>query len=106
MEYRDVIFKGATRPAMMLGVPIVPLILVVGIHLLLGMWAMTLIGVFAMFVILSAGAVNVFFMRQISTQDEQRLNQHVLRLKSIAGRRNSSYWEAHSMSPIDFSKRR
>ncbi|WP_292938085.1 VirB3 family type IV secretion system protein [Noviherbaspirillum sp.] len=106
MEQRDVIFKGATRPAMMLGVPIVPLILVVGIHLLLAVWSMTLISVFAMFVILMACGLNVFFMRQISTQDDQRLNQHLLRLKSIAGRRNSAYWGAHSMSPLDYSKRR
>lgn len=106
MEYRDVIFKGATRPAMMLGVPIVPLILVIGIHLLLAAWSMNLINVFAMFVILLACGVNIFLMRHISSQDDQRLNQLLLRLKSIAGRRNNGYWGAHGISPTDYSKRK
>jgi type IV secretion system protein VirB3 len=105
VNYRDPIFKGATRPAMLAGVPSVPFILVVGIHLMCGMWALTLINAFAMFVIIMAGVLNILALRHISTQDDQRLNQYLLRLKSIAGRRNKSYWGAHSISPVNYTKR-
>ncbi|UTY59674.1 type IV secretion system protein VirB3 [Massilia sp. erpn] len=104
MAYEDVVFKGATRPAMMLGVPIVPLILVVGLHLLLAVWAMVLVNLFVSFVILAAGAMNVFFLRHVSSNDEQRLNQYLLRMKSTGGRRNKVYWGAHSASPCDYRR--
>ncbi len=38
MDGRDRIFKGATRPAMMLGVPIIPFILVCGVFLIVTLW--------------------------------------------------------------------
>jgi len=106
MEIRDVIFKGATRPAMMFGVPVVPFIIVVGMHLLLAVWAMNLVNFFTAFAILMAGLLSVFILRYISAQDDQRLNQYLLRLKSTAGRRNNIYWDAHSISPVEYSKRK
>lgn len=106
MENRDLVFKGATRPAMMGGVPIVPFILVVGIHLLLAIWTMVLANLFVSFVILMVCVLNVFVLRYISSQDEQRLNQYLLRFKSVAGRRNKAYWGAHSVSPVDYTKRK
>ena len=106
METRDVVFKGATRPAMMAGVPIVPLILVVGVHLLLAIWAMVLVNLFVSFVLLMTCVLNIFFMRHISSNDEQRLNQYLLRMKSISGRKNKPHWGAHSVSPTDYTKRR
>ena len=106
MDYGDIVFKGATRPAMMAGVPIVPFILVVGIHLLLAVWALVLVNAFVSFVLLMTGALNVMFMRFISADDAQRLNQYMLRLRSIAGRRNKRYWGAHSISPCDYARRR
>lgn len=106
MEYSDPIFKGATRPAMMGGVPIVPFILVVGIHLLLAVWAMVLVNLFASFVLVATGAMAVMCMRFVSANDAQRLNQYLLRLKSMAGRRNAAHWGAHSIAPIDYARRR
>lgn len=105
MENRDIVFKGATRPAMMAGVPIVPFILVVGVHLLLAIWSMALVNMFASFVLLMLCVVNVMGLRYISAQDEQRLNQYLLRMKSIAGRMNQSHWGAHGVSPTDYTKR-
>src|SRR5580658_7143004 len=74
MRNRDIIFKGATRPAMMLGVPIVPLILVAGIDILLAMWSLVLVSTFGAFVILAAGLMVIFVLRYISSQDDQRLS--------------------------------
>ncbi|NRR30395.1 VirB3 family type IV secretion system protein [Oxalobacteraceae bacterium] len=106
MSNRDMIFKGATRPAMMAGVPIVPFIVVVGIHLMLAVWSMILINLFASFVILMACVLCVLLLRHISAQDDQRLNQYLLRMKSIAGRRNAEHWGAHSIAPTDYTKRK
>jgi type IV secretion system protein VirB3 len=106
MDHSDLIFKGATRPAMMGGVPIVPFILVVGIHLLLAVWAMVLVNLFASFVLLMTGALAVMVMRFVSADDEQRLNQYLLRLKSVGGRRNQAHWGAHGISPLDYAKRK
>ena len=38
VDLRDPLFKACTRPAMMAGVPLVPLVLVVGAFLMLGSW--------------------------------------------------------------------
>ena len=105
MAYEDVVFKGATRPAMMAGVPIVPFILVVGLHFLFAIWAMVLVNLFVSFVILMTCVMNIFFMRHISSNDEQRLNQYLLRMKSIVGRRNKAHWGAHAVSPTDYRRR-
>jgi type IV secretion system protein VirB3 len=102
---RDTIFKGATRPAMMLGVPIMPFILVVGLDFLLAMWSLLLGSLFASFSFLMLGVVVVLVLRYISSQDDQRLNQYLLRFRDTAFRKNAGHWNAHSMSPIDFRKR-
>lgn len=103
---RDMIFKGATRPAMMLGVPIIPFILVVGLVFILAMWSMLLVGAFWSFCILMVGLAVILVLRYISSQDDQRLNQYMLRFRDISFRKNSAHWNAHSMSPIDFNRRR
>jgi type IV secretion system protein VirB3 len=106
MRNRDIIFKGATRPAMMMGVPIVPLILVAGIDMLLAVWSIVLLTPFCAFVILAGGLLAIFLLRYISSQDDQRLSQYILRWKNVGGRRTTRYWGAHSLSPIDFNKKR
>jgi type IV secretion system protein VirB3 len=103
---RDIIFKGATRPAMMLGVPITPFILVVGLCFILAMWAMLFAGFFVSVCILAFGSVVILVLRYISSQDDQRLNQYMLRFRDIEFRKNMRHWNAHSMSPIDFTKRK
>ncbi len=91
---------------MMLGVPIMPFILVVGLVFILAMWAMLLGGLFASFAILMFGLVVILILRYISSQDDQRLNQVLLRFRDIGFRKNAAHWNAHSMSPIDYTKRR
>lgn len=103
---RDIIFKGATRPPMMLGVPIVPFIMVVGTDFIMAMWAMLLGGLFSAFAILTLGIVTILVLRYISSQDDQRLQQYLLRFRDVGFRRNTGYWSSHSMSPIDFTRRK
>jgi type IV secretion system protein VirB3 len=104
-NFRDPIFKGATRPAMVFGVPIIPFVAVAGSHLVLGMWLLVLIGPFWFFVLMSACAVELVFLRLLSTHDPHRLNQSILSWTSGYYRRNAATWGTHSMGPLDLKKR-
>ena len=99
--HRDPIFKGATRPAMVMGVPIVPFVLVGGAHVLIGMWILNLGGLFWLFVSLSAAVVEMLALRAISSFDEHRLDQLILHARWSAHCRNARTWGTHSMNPIE-----
>ncbi len=90
---------------MKMGVPILPLVLVAGLHIIAATWIGIFVGITAGLTVLLVGAGIIFFMRQISKSDDQRLNQLVMRLKSWIARRNTIYWGAHSASPIDYKRR-
>lgn len=103
----DRIFKGATRPAMMAGVPIVPFVLVAGFFIMLSMWLMLFFGFVWLGVGLLCGAMSIGGLRYISSQDDQKLNQYILYFMSWPHRRrNSEFWKAHSMSPCNYTKRK
>ncbi len=98
-------FKGATRPAMVFGVPILAFVIVAGSHLLLGMWLLILVSPFWLFVVLSACAIELLALRLLSKHDPHRVNQTLLWLSAWARRRNTATWGAHAMAPIDFRRR-
>lgn len=106
MNYRDVIFKGATRPATMAGVPVVPFVLVVGFHILVAMWSVILVGFFVAAAVALSCVICVLVMRYISSQDDQRLLQYMLVVRGIPANRNRAHWGAKSLSPIRFARRR
>ena len=105
MNYSDVIFKGATRPAMMAGVPVVPFVLVVGAHILAGMWGMILLGFFVAAAIALSCVTCVLVMRYISSQDDQRLLQYMLLIRGFPAKRNVLHWGAKSYSANKYSQR-
>lgn len=102
---RDRIFKGATRPAMMLGVPIIPCILVIGAFIILAMWALVFFGAVTGLSVLVVLAFVIAVMRFMSSQDDHRLNQYLMYLRSRPFRRNVRFWGAHSMAPVNYKKR-
>jgi type IV secretion system protein VirB3 len=101
----DPVFKGATRPAMMLGIPVVPLILVAGIHMLIAMWLFMAHQIMLVVLMGTSCAICIVLMRYITSQDDHRLNQYLLWVKSTALRRNANYWGSGTLSPIDYKKR-
>ena len=101
----DMIFKGATRPAMIAGIPIIPFILVAGLTMICAMWTLLGVGFFAAFVVLVSGATLLIIMRTISKHDDQKLNQLLMRLRNTRYRANASFWRGHSASPIDYKRR-
>ncbi|MDP9902414.1 type IV secretion system protein VirB3 [Variovorax ginsengisoli] len=102
---RDRIFKGATRPAMMWGVPIIPFILVAGAYILVAVWTLIFFGLVASLSVAVMAVFTVFVLRFITSQDDQRLNQMLLYIKSRPFRRNKAFWGAHSMSPTVYKRR-
>jgi type IV secretion system protein VirB3 len=105
MNYRDVIFKGATRPATMAGVPVVPFILVVGLHIMVGMWAVILVGFFVATGIALSCVICVLAMRHISSQDDQRLLQYMLVIRGLPAKRNLLHWGAKSFGATRYTRR-
>jgi type IV secretory pathway VirB3-like protein len=97
---RDPLFKGCTRPAMILGVPLVPLT-VAGIGIILvSTW--TTIFFSAMLIPV------VLIMRQIAKSDDQqfRLLGLKLRFRVFNYNHNGRFWKASSYSPFMFKKRK
>ena len=105
--FRDPIFKGCTRPAMLGGVPTVPLILTGGATLLLSVWSFYLFsGYVSLFLVLMDIAA-IVTMREITKKDDQRLRQVMMRarmrLPHLASR---ATWGAISYGPLRFKRRR
>ena len=100
MSSRDPVFRGCTRPALFLGAPLVPMLLVTGIAVLLAM-----LGLFVK-AWLSAGVVAAwlpvfFWMRLMARADDQRLNQMCLRLRlRVRSGANQRFWGALTFSPL------
>lgn len=98
MIRRDPLFKGCTRPAMFLGVPIVPLFVVVGVIGFLSVLTTVLLN----FIFIPV----VLVMRMIVKHDDQKLRIIGLWLLSRIQDRNRGFWKAASYSPTIYKKRR
>jgi type IV secretion system protein VirB3 len=96
----EAIYKGATRPAMKLGIPLVPLVILFGAGTLAAMWS----GVLASWWIALGVALTIvpllFWMRFVTARDDQRLHQMFIALKLHLGDRNHRFWHARSYSPL------
>lgn len=98
MIRRDPIFKGCTRPAMLWGVPLTPLLVVLGVLLLLAMWINILIAL--------AMLPAFFAMKMIAKKDDQQFRLLALRLKCRAKNRNGKFWGATAYAPVKFTARK
>lgn len=102
----EAIYKGATRPAMKLGVPLVPLVLLVGAGMLLAIWG----GVFLSWSVAVAAIGGIgpvlLWMRVVTASDDQRLRQMFLALRLRLRDRNHELWQCRSYSPNTFGKAR
>lgn len=105
MTFRDPVFRGCTRPAMFLGVPMVPAILLTGSAVLLAMLGL-FVNAYVSILIVAVYLPLYLWMRTVTRQDDQRLNQLVLRLRlrvRMQGARR--FWGALSYSPFSLKKR-
>jgi type IV secretion system protein VirB3 len=95
----EAIYKGATRPAMKLGIPLVPLVILFGTGMLLILWGGILVSWWiALGVVLSFVPV-LLWMRWLTARDDQRFRQIFVALKLTLHDRNRRFWHARSYSP-------
>jgi type IV secretion system protein VirB3 len=105
--FRDPIFRGCTRPAMLAGVPMIPLLLVSGIFLLVTMWCVYLVSPYVALFLAVIYVPILLTMRQITKKDDQRLRQLLMRARMrVRHRPGRAMWGATSFSPLRFKKRK
>ena len=76
----ETVFKGAARPPMKFGVPLVPLVVLLLPGFICGMWLSTFASWMFAPVIFGSLAVAYIWMRSVTSRDDQRLTQMVLKL--------------------------
>jgi type IV secretion system protein VirB3 len=101
MIRRDPLFKGCTRPAMVFGVPLTPLVLVGIPVILISIWVNILLAVSLVPILIA--------MRIFAKADPHKFRLHGLRLwcRFMPHRNlNGLFWKASTYSPIAFKKRK
>ena len=95
---REPIYKGATRPAMKWGVPLMALVVVFMPAIVLGAWGAILVN----WMIAPVAAIVILplygWMRWVTYNDDQRLLQMILKIKLIRANPNRRMWTARSYS--------
>lgn len=95
----EAIYKGATRPAMKLGIPLVPLVLLFGTGMLLVMWGGILLSGWVAVAVLVAVVPALGWMRYVTAKDDQRFRQMFVAAKLRLHDRNRRFWYARSYAP-------
>ncbi|MDC6166584.1 type IV secretion system protein VirB3 [Paucibacter sp. XJ19-41] len=95
----ETIYKGATRPAMKLGIPLTPLVTLFGSGMLLIVWGGLLVSWWTALVVLLALCPALIWMRLITARDDQRFRQAYLALRLRLHDRNHRFWCARSYAP-------
>ncbi|MGC4097981.1 MAG: VirB3 family type IV secretion system protein [Nitrospira sp.] len=104
--YRDPIFKGCTRPAMLAGVPLVPMVLSMIASFLAGMWSFYFLSGYLVVVIAFSTSAMIISMRDMTKRDDQRIRQMLLQARMRLRHRTSrSLWSAISYGPLHYKVR-
>lgn len=100
MIRKDPIFKGCTRPAMLWGVPIVPMVAAFGAVALMAVW----INIFLFVVFVPVYVL----MRLVVKSDDQQFRLLWLKAKCrlVHFNRNARFWRASAYAPVQFKKRK
>lgn len=98
-------FKGCTRPAMFMGVPMMHFLLVSGVFMLASMWCFYLVSAYVSLGLVMAYAPIVVVMREMTKKDDQRLRQLLMRARMRYRHFNKSLWGALSFSPLRYKRR-
>lgn len=100
-DYYDPIYRGCTSPATMFGIALVPFILSTLCFAQLGVVAFIVFKLAGLAPVVVVYAAVYRWARGISRNDDQRLLQMILRIRSRWGQRTlRAYWGAASFSPL------
>ena len=104
--FRDPIFRGCTRPAMFMGIPMLPFLLVTGAFLIPGAWICYLLSPYAALFLFVTYVPVLLTMRTITKTDDQRLLQLMLRARMRIRQKDARrHWGAVSYSPLRYKRR-
>lgn len=95
----EAIYKGATRPAMKFGVPLMPLVALSGVAMLASLWGAVFVGAWTLLVVAACALPGFWWMRMVTLRDDQRLRQMLMAFRLRALDRNRRFWQARSYSP-------
>jgi len=95
----EAIYKGATRPAMKLGIPLVPLVVLFGTGMLTIMWVGSLVTWWIAPAVLLAVGPALAWMRFVTRKDDQRFRQIFVATKLWFNDRNRRLWRSRSYAP-------
>ena len=95
----EAIYKGATRPAMKLGVPLVPLVTLIGGGMLLILWGGTFLSWWLAVGVVLSFVPALLWMRHVTSKDDQRFRQVFVAMKLRLHDRNRRLWRARSYAP-------
>lgn len=96
---QETIYKGATRPAMKLGIPLVPLVVLFGTGMLIILWGGLLLSWWLAPIVLLAFGPALLWMRHITARDDQRFRQVFIATKLRLHDRNRRFWQGRCYSP-------
>lgn len=99
MQGRDPIYKGITRPPMLLGVPLVPLVAVGSVYVTVSL---------SLSLLLLPGFLPLFFiMRAVTKVDDRQFHLLWLKIRFRVFHFNSNgmYWKASAYSPFSYFQR-
>jgi len=102
MVPQEAIYKGATRPAMKFGIPLVPLVVLLGTGMLLILWGGTLVSWWIALAVVVAIAPALAWMRFVTRRDDQRFRQMFIAATLRQHDRNRGFWQARSYAPTQF----
>ena len=95
----EAIYKGATRPAMKLGIPLVPLVVLFGSGMLIIMWGGILVSWWIALGVVLGFVPALLWMRFVTAKDDQRFLQMFIAMKLRLHDHNHSLWHARSYAP-------
>jgi type IV secretion system protein VirB3 len=95
----EAVYKGATRPAMKWGVPLMTLVLIFMPGIVLAFWGGWLISAWIAPCVVAVLIPLYAWMRFVTFRDDQRLLQMVLRSKLVWSNPNRRLWKARSYTP-------
>jgi len=100
-DFCDPVYKGCTSPGTVFGVPMLPFILATLCFAQLGVVAFMVFKLAGLAPLAVVYAAVFRWARAVSRNDDQRLLQMILRIKSRWGQRTlRAYWGATSFSPL------
>ena len=101
---QDIIYKGCTRPPLLWGVPLMPLIMILMPGMLVGMVGLAYFLPMSLLALLVSTSAWIW-MRAVTKKDDQRLLQIFLRLRLRSRQKNTGFWGCAAYAPIVYFRR-